>query len=100
MKTRQQKIDYLTKRLSDRDISILKNASEEKIDRLYFIEMSRERKEVRQMVSAIFCNWLAIAFMISFGFNFVQLFEWLDKRQVEKRIEENKRRKNHFKEMK
>lgn len=52
------------------------------------------------MVSVIFCNWLAIAFMISFGFNFVQLFEWLDKKQVEKRIEANKRRKNHFKEIK
>ena len=52
------------------------------------------------MVSVIFCNWLAIGFMISFGFNFVQFVEWLDKRQVEKRIEENKHRKNHFKEVK
>lgn len=52
------------------------------------------------MVSVIFCNWLAIAFMISFGFNFVQFLEWLDKRQVEKRIEANKHRKNHFKDVK
>lgn len=52
------------------------------------------------MVSEVFCNCLAIAFMISFGFNFVQLFEWLDKKQVEKRIKENKQRGNHFKEVK
>lgn len=53
------------------------------------------------MVSVIFCNWLAIAFMISFGFNFVQFLEWLDKRQIEKHIEnKRKRQKNHFKDVK
>lgn len=52
------------------------------------------------MVSVIFCNWIAIGFMISFAFNLVQLVEWLDQKQVEKRIEENKRRKNHFKDVK
>lgn len=51
MKTRQQKIDYLAKRLKDRDTSILKNASEEKIDRLYFIEKCRERKEKKHGIN-------------------------------------------------
>lgn len=51
MKTRQEKIDYLTKRLPDRDMSIFKNASEEKIDRLYFIEKGREQKEKKHGIS-------------------------------------------------
>ena len=51
MKTRQEKINYLALRLKDRDVSILKNANEEKIDRLYFIEMSRERKEKKHGIS-------------------------------------------------
>jgi hypothetical protein len=51
MKTRQQKINYLAMRLKDRDMSVFKNASEEKIDRLYFIEKERERKEKKHGIS-------------------------------------------------
>lgn len=57
MKTRQEKINYLAIRLKDRDVSILKNANEEKIDRLYFIEKCRERKEKKTWCQKHYSMW-------------------------------------------
>lgn len=51
------------------------------------------------MVPEVICNWIALGLIISFAFNVVQFTEWYDKHQAEKRIKENKRRGNHFKEV-
>ncbi|WP_429971308.1 hypothetical protein ACQW5G_01305 [Fructilactobacillus sp. Tb1] len=49
-------------------------------------------------MSEVASNWLFILLAISASINFVKFAEWFDKRQVEKQIEQNKRRGNHFKE--